>query len=343
MCRPEGTVDLEFQSDLAFMYEAPAGILIEVAAGAHYFRLERTSGRALRFYHASPGTGTRMAEIQLGDLPNFTCAYLAFSWSPQGISLYCGPRVPDGQLMSAQGVKSDIEFQIGSDGKVYAIGGPGVDVLTFRFRQAGNTVVTPTALDAWNSTLKAIEILWTGQSGEGFAFEVVQANLTLSMLVTGLESYAKTRLLELEREGLHPNWRRAFSTFASAAERKSGRLAELEAESQVSHSSILEAVVVAIRVNFQNYDHLKRIYRAAYGIKVADLGLKATTATELGRFIHHRHRVLHVSPLLGILNEDRVPPEEPIFSNRATADNAVACFTAYVQALHNATQRLRPT
>ena len=342
MCRPEGTVDLEFQSDLAFKHEAPAGVLIDVVAGAHYFRLERTAGRSLRYFHASPGTGTRVAEIALGDLPDFSQAYLAFSWSPEEIALYCGPRIPDGQLMSAKGVKSDVQFRVGSDGHVYAVGGPGVDVLTYRFRQTGQPVLTTTALETWNSTLKAIEILWTGESTEGFAFEVVQANIALSMLVTGLEAYAKARLLEVEREGIRPNWERVFAVFASTAEKKSGRLSELEAESRASDSSLLEAVVSATRVNFQNYEHLKRVYRAAYDIKVADLGLKTATVAKLRRFIHHRHRVVHVSPLLGILNEERVPPEKPVFANRATSDGAVVCFGVYVQALHAATHRLRP-
>jgi len=342
MCRPQGSIELEVTSEPAFTRASGPEVLMAVASGAHYFRLERSPERTLRFYHSTPGTGTRVAEIALGDLPDFTEAYLAFTWSPEGIHLYCGPRgVPNASLMSAKGVKSEMQFRVGRDGNVYCFGAPGGELLSVRLRHAGQLVVAATAIEAWNSTLKAIQVLWTGESPEAVAFEVVQANLTLSMLVTGLESFARTRLLEVEDEGIRPDYERVFRAFASRAERDCNRFAELQAEAQSRGGSILEAVVDAVHVTFQNYDHVKRVYKAAYGIKAADLALSGQTLSNLQRFIHHRHRVLHVSPLLGMLNEEKVPPQEPVFANHATAESAVACFSEYVEALNNATQRLR--
>ena len=37
-----------------------------------------------------------------------------------------------------------------------------------------------------------------------------------------------------------------------------------------------------------------------------------------------------------------MPPEDPIFANRATADRAIACFTDLVAKLHSGTLKLRP-
>ena len=41
--------------------------------------------RVLRFFHSSPGTGTRVASIPLGTLPDFEKAFLAFSWSSEEV------------------------------------------------------------------------------------------------------------------------------------------------------------------------------------------------------------------------------------------------------------------
>jgi hypothetical protein len=161
------------------------------------------------------------------------------------------------------------------------------------------------------------------------------------MLVTGLENYAKTRLLEVEKEGIRANSAETFNSFASRAERESKRLEELEAEAAAADESVLSAIVNAGRINFQSYDHLKRVYRTAYGIKLGEIGVDSQTLSELQDLIGYRHRVVHVSPLLGMLNEGRVPPEQPVFANRTLADRAVTCFSKIVEALHRATLGLR--
>jgi hypothetical protein len=341
ICRPEGTVEFEYSSDAAFKQGSDAGVILEVPAGGHLFRLERTSDRVLRFYHSSPGTGTRVAEIALSGLPDFEQVYLALTWTPEETNFYCGPRIPGAGLLSARGELSDVQFRVARDGSVFQVGGPGAEVMAVRVREAGRSVLTPTAIETWTSTLKAIEVLWTGQSDQGFMFEVVLSNVTLSILVTGLETYAKTRLLEIESEGMDADWAETFGAFASRKERESERLRELHDRAGADGISVLEAVVNTGRINFQKYEHLKRAYKAAYGVKVGELAIGARTPELLQGFIRHRHRVVHVSPLLGMLNEEAVPREEPVFANRTTADRAVACFSEFVKALHDATLKLR--
>jgi hypothetical protein len=342
ICRPEGTVEFEYSSDVAFKEISDVGVLIQVPAGGHLFRLERAIARVLRFYHSSPGTGTRVAEIALGDLPDFEQAFLAFTWTPQEICFYCGPRISGGSLLSARGERSATHFRIGQNGAVYELGGEGVELLSTRVREAGKLVLTPTAIEGWRGVLKAIAVLWTGRSDQGFMFEVVQTNATLSILVTGLETYAKTRLPELEAEGMEADWAQTFAAFASKAERDSGRLRELQDQAEAADLSVLEALIETGKINFQSYDQLKRAFKAAYGIRLGELSVAAGTLDQLQVFIKYRHRVVHVSPLLDMLNEEAVPSEEPVFANRATADMAVECFREFVEALHEATLQLRP-
>ena len=340
--RPCGTVSFKYSSDQAFQANARAAILLDIPADGHFFRLDRTSDRVLRFFHSSPGTGTRVASISLAGLPDFARAHLFFTWTPEETRFYCGPLDPRGELLSATGQVSQIEFRVGRDGTVIQLGSQGVQVMGLRVRQAGEPILVPTAKDVWESTTRAIEVLWTGKSDQGFLFQVVLTSATLSMLVTGLENYASTRLLEVEREGIALDWNALFQSFTSKAERESNLLVEFQDTAAASGKSILETIIRSRRINFQSYDHLKRAFRSAYGIKLGEIGLTTQTLSELQEFIQYRHRVIHVSPLLGMLNEHAVPPEQPVFSNRNTADRAVACFSAVVAALHTATLALRP-
>lgn len=342
ICLPVGSLTFEYTSPEAFRANGSAGVIIEIPAGGHFFRLDRTQERELRFFHASPGTGTRIASIPLAGLPDFEKAFLAFTWSPEEMKFYCCPRGIESELLAATGIQSEIGFRVGQDGSVFQFGDKGIQVMGVRIQRDGQSILTPTALETWESSIKAIEILWTGQSEQGFIFEVVQTSATLAMLVTGLETYAKTRLLELETEGLTGNWTELFSAFASKAERASKRLEEIESEAKAASQSIFIAVVNSSNINFQNYEHIKRAYRAAFGIKLGEIGIDSQCLSLLQKLIRYRHRVVHVSPLIGLLNQNQVPPEEPVFANCELAGQAVDCFKRVIMALHQATLTLRP-
>lgn len=343
ICRPEGTVTFEYSSTDAFRVGAPGGVIVEIPAGGHYFRLERTTEGLLNFYHSSPATGTRLASIDLRGVPTFERAFLAFVWSPDETRFHCGPRDLNIGMLQATGAPSPVSFRVASDGSVVQLGGEGLQVMGVRVQQGRNVVLAPTAIEVWQSTLQAVELLWTGKSDKGFIFEVLQTTSSLSMLVTGLENYAKTRLLEIETEGIAAGAAALFAAFASKAERESERLAELQAQVEATGRSVFSVVVDNARINFQNFDDLKKAFRTAYGIKMGELGIGADVLAELRRLIGYRHRVVHVSPLLAFLNQDKVPPEEPVFANRALSERAVGVFGVVVQALHKASMNMRPS
>jgi hypothetical protein len=204
--RPEGTFTFTFTSENdLFSPQIPGGIIFDMISGGHYFRLERTDNLEICFYHSSPGTGTRVATVDLRKLKPSSKVFFAFSWTPQEIQLHVGPKIEGGELASAVGIPSEIGFRVGEDGKVIKVGSPGVQVMGVRFNIEGKQLVKPTAIDAWRETKKAIEILLTGESKEGYIFEVVKANLCIVMMVTGFEAYCKTRLDEIEKEGVKAN------------------------------------------------------------------------------------------------------------------------------------------
>jgi hypothetical protein len=139
-------------------------------------------------------------------------------------------------------------------------------------------------MEAWHNTAKAVEVLWTGKSDQGFIYETVTASLTLSILVTGIEAYAKTRILELETEGITPNSKALFEAFSSKAQRESRLFQEMENAVIATGKSVLQQIVASGSMNFQNYDHIKKAYNRTYGIKIGEIGIASQTLNDLQRF-----------------------------------------------------------
>lgn len=343
ICRPEGTFTFNYSSADLFDKEKPGGIILEVPSGQHLFRLERDNDLFIHFYHSSPGTGTRVATINLDKLPPSPNVFIAFSWTPNEIKLYIKPEVPDTELVIAIGVPSQRQFRVGKDGHIYQIGDQGIEVMGVHIYQAGQPIILPTAKEAWGETRKAIEILTTGQSSEGYIFEVVVTNLMLAILTTGFEAYTKKRFLELEQEGLSPDTGALIDAFYPKKEREASIGALLESEAKDIGISVLQHIVARGAINFQNYDKCKRAYNKAYGIKFGDLKLSSNTLQGIQSYICYRHRIIHVSPMLTILNQEKVPPDDPVFSKKETAENARECFSGFIEALHEATLLLRPS
>lgn len=339
--RPEGTVTFEYSSEVLFDPKVPGGILFEVPSGAHLFRVERDNELRLSFYHSSPGTGTRVATVDLKNVVPSPKVFLAFSWTPTETKLYVGPRINGGELVSATGVPSHRQFRVGKDGSIFHVGDVGVEVMQVSVYQNGKPMLQPTALDAWKSTVKAVRVLMGGSSEEGYIFDVVVTNLTLSILVTGFEAYCQTRFLELEQEGIKPNMKALVLKFFSQKKRDAGEPDIIASEAEAEHKSFLQNIIEQRKINFQSYGDCKGAYNKAYGIKLGEIGVTSSNLQLLQRLIQYRHRVVHVSPLLGMLNQPEVPPEQPVFPNKEFGKDALKCFDSFVTKLHDATLRLR--
>jgi len=97
------------------------------------------------------------------------------------------------------------------------------------------------------------------------------------------------------------------------------------------------------RVDFQNYDRCKSAYNRAYGIKFGQMkGVTSTLLEDIQRIVGFRHRIVHVSPMIGMLNRGSVPPEEPIFPKHEYAEKAISVFDNFINCLHSATLALIP-
>ena len=72
-----------------------------------------------------------------------------------------------------------------------------------------------------------------------------------------------------------------------------------------------------------------------------DLGVDNIVLENIQKYIQYRHRIVHASPLLTVLNEDDDTSREPIFATKIL-ESAIEEFTELIRKLHNKTLELRP-
>lgn len=319
--RPEGSFVLSavLPSDAARDTEL---ILAEIVTGQVVLRLTHGPGPAISFIHSSPGTGTRVATV--ADIES-SAVWACMTWAPAATGLHVGSVPPDARgLRSAEGRQVAWSIRVGTDGQVYRVGDDGVEVMGVRLLVDGELVLGPTAIEVWNELVQAAEVLGSAESDLGFMFEVVRTNLTVVILATGFESYAKTRFCELEGEGIRP-------AMTELARRFSWSEAMLSAGEFVGER----------RVDFGNWDVCKDAFRLGYGIRFGDV-VASQTIERLRRYLDHRNRVVHLSAMTPLVNRPNSADGSPIFANEALRREAIEDFATVIHALHQATLALRP-
>ena len=205
----------------------------------------------------------------------------------------------------------------------------------------GEQVLTPPAIETWRDTLNAMSIMQTASSPEGFLFEIVSGNLCLVILVTGFEAYCKSRFLELEDEGITPDYEALVRRFTSERERQNGDPEIWLADAQDTGVSPTRFFVQSRKIDFQNYQQCNRAYSKTFGITFGTtLGIQNTSTDFIQQVIGYRHRIVHVSPTEGILNPTEAHSSNPVFATNEFVSRAMTVFDDFVQALHSATLRL---
>ncbi len=343
MRRPEGTLIFRYRSDQILNPEAGPGKVMEVTTGGILFSLARDAGLNLSFIHSSPGTGTRVASVDLAPLSGSKALRIALVWSPNETRVQVFDAENPERVVQGRGELSKKQLRVGKDGGIYQVGDEGLHVMGAEIYQGGKPILSPTALESWTMTLEGIRVLFTGRSDQGYLFEAVTSNLAIVMLVTGFEAYCKRRFLEVEDEGIEGDFQALAQKFLSAEERKRGMDGLIRKQAKNSGITPAAELVEERRIDFQNFERCKIAYKQAHGLGFGeDLGISNSVLGDLQRFIGYRHRIVHVSPLVTILNQEKVPPDDPVFPKRELVERAIQVFDEFIQALHRATLKLRP-
>jgi hypothetical protein len=315
---------------------------MQAVSGRVVLRLERDADLNLHFFHSSPGTGTRVATANLNPLKGSTTLTMYLVWSPKETRLHVVDANNPAKSVMGIGKPSERTFRVGADGDVYQVGDEGVEVMEVTVYSKGQPTLQPTALESWKETIRAVKILLGGTSPDGYNFEIVSTNMVIVMLVTGLETYCKRRFLELEEEGIKANYDSLANEFFSVTERDRGEPNAILQQVMDEGISPIIKLINKRKIDFGNYEDCKKAYNKGYGIKFGeDLGVSNVILEEVQHLISYRHRIVHVSPFISMLNIEEVPPKEPVFPNRQYAEKAMNTINEFVQKLHQATLRLR--
>jgi len=261
MQRPEGTIVYSGTYPGLLDNANDRGVLLQVVTGALVFLLQRNEQLVLEFIYASPGAGTYVAKADLHDLvQDDPCDefFIALTWSPTGNGLHVGRR--DGnKLLQATGAPAPYHLAVGADGSIVVLGSEGVQVSGVRVYRGGTPFLTPTAIALWEDTIRAVSTMLSGTSEIGFMYEVVTVNAAIAGLVTGFETYAQQRFVELPNEGVHPSEAHLIAAFLSREERdRYAAGEELDVLAKARLAGVPSSEAIARRINFQNYNETKR-------------------------------------------------------------------------------------
>ena len=79
MKRSEGTLTFELNSPDLTNTLIKGGKIFEIVSGKQAFILDRTEDLKIKYFHSSPGAGTRVATIDLKTLPKFLKAFFCLT------------------------------------------------------------------------------------------------------------------------------------------------------------------------------------------------------------------------------------------------------------------------
>ena len=320
----KGSSILNFEQDIIFNNPDEYLELFNVVSEGHIFIL-RKENRKIKFYYTSLGTGTRLHEIDIFEIPKTKPVYIAFTWSPQESILYIDKGY---EFIKSIGFDSSVKFRA-LKGKVLEF--KNVDIESLRFySQEGN--IKPTAIDSWKEIIKGLNIL--NESYKDNQHELITVNLSLASLVTGFENYLKNRFIELEKEGVKPNEEKLIKSIFSTHERES-RFDYEDRKSAKELGLTLIEKLARDKIKFQNYNECKKVFNKTYNLKFSELGMTISKMNELKKYIGYRHKIMHVSPMLPILNEEEIPSKNPIIPKKILIENAIVIFDEFIKKFHN--------
>jgi len=327
LCRSEAiagiTVTLTELND-AMTLKKP---LRQVVAGKHIFIIVFSNDKKiLDFYYSSPATGTRKASLNTSDILKVLKssnmeAIIGFSWTPQEMSFSINSKNSP-LSFGTKGGESDKKFRVDKFGNIAEI---SINTSNLYFYIDCEMHLSPTAIETWDDTIKTVKlIVEKGYLEDEFQYNASITNSIISMVVSGFEIYNQKRFLEIQGEGIEPNIQNLVDNVFG----KQSNYYSLDFE------KIIE------KINFQSFKYSKLAYNKCYGIIFGSFA-DSSELNSLQNYIKCRHQIIHVYPSFTCLNMKELPKEEPIMSNKETANNVIQTFDKFIKKLHVKTTELR--
>lgn len=331
---PEGTFTLEIQLNGLHTMKGKDARIIEIGTGKIVYILEKDIEQNINFYHASPGTGTRKASVNIDQFKPNEVLFMCMTWSPVEIFLHIGiPRTEP--LISSKGEVSQKKFGVASDSSIVQYGDDGANILQIDVYAGGKLYFKNSAIESWSNVIDATKVLMEATPPEGeIRYESVAVNMVIVMLVTGYESYCKSRFLELEEEGIKVHFDSLSRAFLSKTERENNIVDTIKEDARLEGITPTQKFIAQGRVDFQNYKRSKAAFKKAFGISFSnDLRISNSVLEDIQNLIKVRHRIVHVSLFTSAFNIEQ-HGSELVFPTFAFANNAIEIIDVFVRRIH---------
>jgi hypothetical protein len=334
----EGTVEFIVSKSNLFDEDTPLIRILEIAKDQTVFILERDSDFNLRFIQSSPNYETKIAKINIRDFHNAPKLFVALTWSEKGNTIYVGNY--RNERRSAKSFNNpNIKFRVGKDGAIYQIGNEGIKVGFYRVKVGEEVVLEPTAKEIFDFQIEKIRILIQNCKKGDFLFESTLAQQIIVMLTTAFEIYARTRFVELEKEGKAVNMEGLYDRFVPKKYREQFK-EEIKETASKQGKTELEVFIESRSINFQDWESFKDAYNKGYGLKIGEIGIPNNILVEVQKFIKWRHKIVHSKSDQTMINFEKVPPAKPIFTNKDLAEKGLDIFQKFIGELYENTSKL---
>lgn len=312
---------------------------IEAESGDKGFRLWKREGNQLVYEFFEVNVGLRRCSVNLDVFESYEDFFVALMWSPEEISLSIGPIADDydGDLISDTSSEVIAQVRRDSNDKLVILGDSGVEVGYYHVQEGGRETLRPRAKEIFEFTeTKCRTLLEVAEETERFIIESTIVQQIIVMIVTGLETYLEERFVELCSELEIPDSEIATAMSSVYQPVSSDELIDLARDRGIP----IQELAREQYVNFQNISEAHNIYSNAFGVSLQDMLNNTGNRGLLERNIDARHSIIHEATDMTIINVDRVPPQEPVFSDHDYGLEVIIGFSETVEEVHQNTESL---
>ena len=336
---PTGTLCLVLGSDNFQELGDQDRIVFDIPTGNVLYRLFITPKCVLSFLYSSPGLGALIAQISMDQFGDFDDCLAVLRWSSKGIKLSAGVRPDTGKgIIHVEGEKwMGLYPLVGSNGFVVEL---SPQMQHFQFRIGDKLVAEIPAINYWNFIKEnAIELVTIAEEqSNNYNRQILICRLTIVMIVSGFETYARKRFIEMLKEGRTTNEQKFINKFLSTWERSSERIQEIQNIAMKKELSLLAYLIEKRTVNFQDLNQVKRAFTSTFNMRLADeVTFKSNEFSRVHVFIKYRHLISHSDPALTIMNLPKFishDDEEPEFISLTHVKEAIDIFERLISSIN---------
>lgn len=307
--------------------------IFNVITKGHIFLLKYVGNETFQFIHSSESSGTWISEVRANELSLSKEISFGLIWANNKCSLFVELDRKKDKSFFSEGTKQKFHYRIFKNG-ILKIGDDNIKVDEVRINYGGE-ILEPNAKESWENIKEAVEILVDGFEKRNFQHEIIQSNITLTTIITGFEQYNKKRPIELYNEGINCDLQKLRKRILSKNENELLEKELISFEDQNDKDDLIFKFLLK-RINFQNFKDCNDFFKFGFNISFYEIKIPQNTIEEIRKIIEYRHRIVHVSPLLTILNFDE-PGKRPIFNSINFVKESLNKMDCLIQAIHEQT------